>query len=62
MNTLIKPMNRKNRNNFGYLKCLNGETYSLNSSFPTTEAVQDSASPNIVRRPLPPAKPPMRLG
>ena len=62
MNTLIKPITRTNLKTFGYLKCSNRETYSLRSSFPTTEAVQSAVSPNVMKRPLPPAKPPMRLG
>ena len=72
MNTLLKPIIRKSFESSVYLKPLNGEHHieceykrPLNRSFQTADAVQDSAleskrSP-VGRRPLPPAKPPMRL-
>ena len=73
MNTLIKPISQKSFGSSVYLKPLSGEhhieceyNHSLNGTFQTAGAVQESApakskhSP-VGRRPLPPAKPPMRL-
>ena len=73
MNTLIKPTIQNNFKSSDYSKppfssehCVEYEyKHLLNSSFQTADAGQDSAlkrqSPRVRRRPLPPAKPPMRL-
>ena len=70
MNTITKPILKKSIKSFLHANHVSSERHvegeyknSLHSSLQTVDAVQvpeERKSPLIIRRPLPPAKPPMR--